>query len=100
MFFPALVKPWRMKTARGAQNGRKARHAGGARKRKGAVHIWVAIVAVTLLTLLFAWALCKAAAEADRQMAEAFFRRQAEALGGAEDEPGEDARAGAGSEDG
>lgn len=52
-------------------------------------------MAVTLLTLLFAWALCKAAAEADRQMAEAFFRRQAEALGGAEDEQGEDARAGA-----
>ncbi len=51
-------------------------------------------MAVTLLTLLFAWALCKAAAEADRQMAEAFFRQQAEALGGAEDEQGEDARAG------
>lgn len=52
------------------------------------------------MTLLFAWALCKAAAEADRQMAEAFFRRQAEALGGAEDEQGEKARAGAGTEDG
>ena len=73
----------------------------GARSgEKGAGPIWAAIVAVTLLTLLFAWALCKAAAEADRQMAEAFFRRQAEALGGAEDEQGEDARGGAGSEDG
>ena len=57
-------------------------------------------MAVTLLTLLFAWALCKAAAEADRQMAEAFFRRQAEALGGAEDEQSADARAGAETEDG
>ena len=89
-FFPALVKPRRMKTARGAQNGRKARHAGGARNGKGAVHIWVAIVAVTLLTLLFAWALCRAAAQADRRMAETFLRRQEEALGGAAEE---DARA-------
>ena len=89
-FFPALVKPWRMKTARGAQNERKARHAGGARKRKGAVHIWVAIVAVSLVTLLFAWALCRAAAQADRRMAETFLRRQEEALGGAAEE---DARA-------
>lgn len=73
----------------------------GARSgEKGAGPIWAAIVAVTLLTLLFAWALCKAAAEADRQMAEAFFRRQAEALGGVEDEQSADARAGAGSEDG
>ena len=75
-----------MKTARGAQNERKARHAGGARKRKGAVRIWVAIVAVTLLTLLFAWALCRAAAQADRHIAETFMRRQEEALGAAEEE--------------
>ena len=73
---------------------------GARRGEKGAGLIWAAIVAVTLLTLLFAWALCKAAAEADRQMAEAFFRRQAEALGGVEDEPGEKARAGAETEDG
>ena len=73
----------------------------GARSgEKGAGPIWAAIVAVTLLTLLFAWALCRAAAEADRQMAEAFFRRQAEALGGAEDEQSADARAGAETEDG
>ena len=85
-FFPALVKPQRMKTARGAQNGRKARHAGDARKGKGAVRIWVAIVAVTLLTLLFAWALCKAAAQADRHIAETFMRRQEEALGAAKEE--------------
>ena len=39
-----------------------------------------------LLSLLFAWALCRAAAQADRHMAEAFFRMQEEALGGAEDE--------------
>ena len=84
-FFPALVKPWRMKTARGAQNERKARHAGGARNGKGAVRIWVAIVAVTLLTLLFAWALCRAAAQADRHIAETFMRRQEEALGATEE---------------
>ena len=57
---------------------------------KGAGHIWVAIVAVTLVTLLFAWALCRAAARADRQMAEAFLRHQAQALGGAEAETAED----------
>ena len=81
--FPALVKPKRMKSARGAQNRKKACPAGRRSGEKGGRGpIWAAIVAVTLLTLLFAWALCKAAAEADRQMAEAFIRRQAEALGG------------------
>ena len=85
MFFPALVKPPRMKSAPGAQNRKKARLA--ARETgKGAGRIWVAIVAVTLLTLLFAWALCKAAARADRHIAETFMRRQEEALGAAEEE--------------
>lgn len=50
------------------------------------MRIWVAIVAVTLLTLLFAWALCRAAAQADRHIAETFMRRQEEALGAAEEE--------------
>ena len=49
------------------------------------MHIWVAIVAVTLLTLLFAWALCRAAAQADRHIAETFMRRQEEALGATEE---------------
>lgn len=55
---------------------------------KGAGMMWIAIAAVTLVTLLFAWALCRAAAQADRHMAELFFRRQEEALGEAEDEDG------------
>lgn len=59
--------------------------AGGFAKR-GAGSMWIAIVAVTLVTLLFAWALCRAAARADQHMAETFFRRQEEALGRAEDE--------------
>ena len=62
----------------------------GGRKRKGMGRIWVAIIIVTLVTLLFAWALCRAAARADRQMAEAFLRHQAQALGGAEAETAED----------
>ena len=45
----------------------------------------MAIVAVTLLTLLFAWALCRAAAQADRHIAETFMRRQEEALGATEE---------------
>ena len=61
---------------------------GGKACQKGAGKIWIAIVVVTLVTLLFAWALCRAAARADRHMAEAFFRRQAEALGGEEEEDG------------
>ena len=78
-----------MKSAPGAQNRKKARLA--ARETgKGAGRIWVAIVAVSLFTLLFAWALCRAAARADRQMAEAFLRHQAQALGGAEAETAED----------
>ena len=78
-----------MKSAPGAQNRKKARLA--ARETgKGAGRIWVAIVAVSLFTLLFAWALCRAAAQADRRMAETFLRRQEEALGVAAEE---DARA-------
>ena len=56
---------------------------------RGRGRIWVAIVAVTLFTLLFAWALCRAAAHADRHIAETLFRRQEEALGGGAEEGGQ-----------
>ena len=78
----------RRRTGAGGRDGAGAVRAAAG---KGAGHIWVAIVAVTLVTLLFAWALCRAAAHADRQMAEMFLRRQEEALGGAEPDGGREA---------
>ena len=79
--------PPRGKRARGGEYAFVWPRAHGGRFcEKGAGSMWIAIVAVTLVTLLFAWALCRAAARADQHMAETFFRRQEEALGRAEDE--------------
>ena len=61
--------------------------------------MWIAIAAVALLTLAFAWALCRVAARADQHMEQVFWEQRSKdgataAQDRAEDGAGEKERGG------